>query len=39
LANQTNSRSGRRSSGRYRSPSVNFLKQWIKCISSERARL
>ena len=39
MATRTNSRSGRRPSGRYRSPSVNFLKQWIKCISSERARL
>ncbi len=26
-------------SGRYRSPSVNFLNPWIKYFSSERARL
>ena len=39
MANQTNSRSGRRSSGRYRSPSVNFLNPWIKYFSSKRARL
>ena len=39
MANQTNSRSGRRPSGRYRSPSVNFLNPWIKYFSSKRARL
>ena len=36
---RTHSQSGRRPSGRYRSPSVNFLNPWIKYFSSKRARL